>query len=271
MALLFARTEPDLSLAVPPDVARPAAAFGVIMIGVFWAYEGWYFLTFAAGEVRAPRWTIPRALGAGVLALILIYVSVNVAYFFALPVEQLRGVSRIGERAATALVGPWGATFVSATVVISTLGANAAALLAGSRLLFAMAEDGVFFRRAAAVHPRFRTPHVAVVALTVWASVLALSGTYEQLFTYVAFGSLLFAVAGGLALFRLRRTMPDHPRAYRTWGYPLVPAAFVLGCLGFVVNTLLERPVQSVAGLGLSALGLPAYFYWRAQARRAPR
>ncbi len=267
-ALWAAPVRPDLSLAVPPGVARPGAAFGVLMIAVFWAYEGWYFLTFAAGEVRRPHQTVPRALALGTLALTAIYVAVNLSYFSALPLEDLRGVSRIGERAATALVGPWGATFISATVVVSTLGANTAALLAGSRLLFAMAEDGVFFRHAAAVHPRFRTPNVAIVALTVWASVLALSGTYQQLFTYVAFGSLLFAAGGGLAVFRLRRTMPDHPRPYRTWGYPIVPAVFVLGCLAFVVNTMMERPAESLAGLGLIALGLPAYVYWRTPATR---
>lgn len=267
-ALLYGSATPDLALTVPPEVERPGAAFGVIMIGVFWAYEGWYFITFAAGEVRDPGRILPRALVLGIIALSLIYVLVNLSYFYALPMADMRGVSRIGERVATVLMGPWGATFISATVVLSTLGANAAALLAGSRLLFAMAEDGVFFHSAASVHPRYRTPHVAIVALTLWACVLCLSGTYEQLFTYVAFGSLLFAVGGGLALFRLRQTMPDHPRPYRTWGFPVVPALFILGCLAFVLNTLVERPMESIAGLGLMVLGLPAYFYWRGQSQR---
>jgi APA family basic amino acid/polyamine antiporter len=113
------------------------------------------------------------------------------------------------------------------------------------------------------VHPRYRTPHVAIVALTIWAMALALSGTYEQLFTYVTFSSVLFSVATGLALFRLRKIRPDQPRPYRTWGYPFVPALFVLGSAAFVLNTLLERPWESVAGLGLMALGVPVYLYWK--------
>src|SRR5205814_7230455 len=135
--------------------------------------------------------------------LTLIYVLVNLAYLYALPLDQLRGVTRVGEAASTALVGANGARFVAATVVISTFGCNAAAILAGARLLFAMARDGVFLPVAARVHPRYRTPHVAIVALSVWSSVLALSGTYEQLFTYVMFASILLHLTGAWALIRL--------------------------------------------------------------------
>jgi basic amino acid/polyamine antiporter, APA family len=149
------------------------------------------------------------------------------------------------------------------TVVVSTFGCNAAAILAGSRLLFAMARDGLFFKAAAAVHPTYRTPHVAIAGVTGWASVLALSGSYEQLFTYVMFASILFMVAGGAAVFVLRRTRPDWPRPYRAVGYPVVPALFVVGSIAFVLNTLMERPVQALIGLALLALGLPVYAYWR--------
>src|SRR6266542_169657 len=224
MAIVASRVHPAFLPIVPPTLARPAASFGIAMIAVLWTYEAWYFVTYAAGEMQ--------------------------------------GVTRIAERAATALVGPAGATFVALTVVVSTFGNNAAAILAGSRLLFAMASDRVFIPAASRVHPRYRTPHVAIAGLTVWAALLALSGTYEQLFTYVMFASILFNVAAGLALFRLRRTMPERPRPYRTWGYPVVPLLFVAASMAFVVNTLMERPVESLAGLGLLALGLPAYWYW---------
>jgi APA family basic amino acid/polyamine antiporter len=157
---------------------------------------------------------------------------------------------------------------VALTVVISTLGCNAAAILAGSRLLFAMAADGLFFKGAAAVHPRYRSPHVAVVALTLWSAFLALSGSYEQLFTYVVFTSVLFSLLGGLALFRLRVARPAAERPYRVFAYPVVPALFVVGSLAVVINTLKERPVESIAGLGLLVLGLPAYFYWHRGVRR---
>jgi APA family basic amino acid/polyamine antiporter len=262
MAMAASRVHPAFLPIVPPSLARPAASFGVAMIAVLWTYEAWYFITYAAGEIKEPQRNMPRALLFGLLLLTAIYVSVNVAYLYALSISEMQGVTRIAERAATALVGPAGATLVALTVVVSTFGNNAAAILAGSRLLFAMASDGVFIPAASRVHPRYRTPHLAIVALTAWAALLALSGTYEQLFTYVMFASILFNVAAGFALFRLRRTMPDRVRPYRTWGYPFVPAIFIAASIAFVANTLIERPIESLAGLGLLALGLPAYWYW---------
>jgi APA family basic amino acid/polyamine antiporter len=261
LALAIRRVEPTFTPVVP-DVPRPAAAFGVAMIAVLWTYEAWYFITYAAGEIKDPRRNLPRALFFGILALTTIYVSVNLAYFYALRMDEIRGVVRIAQHAATALVGAKGADFIALTVVISTFGCNVAAILAGSRLLYAMAQDGLFFQITGAVHPRYRTPHVAIVAVTVWSIVLAVSGRYDQLFTYVMFASILFSVAGGLALFRLRQTRPDVPRPYRAWGYPVVPALFIAGSAAFVLNTLFERPIESLAGLGLLALGLPAYWYW---------
>jgi APA family basic amino acid/polyamine antiporter len=263
MALFVGTVEPSFTPVVPPDVVRPLASFGVAMIAVLWTYEAWYYVTYAAGEIRDPQRNVPRALVIGVLVLIATYVLVNVAYLHALTIDEIRGVTRIAEKAASTLMGPSGATFMALTVVISTLGCNAAGLLGGSRVLFAMALDRVFLPAASRVHPRYRTPHVAIVALTIWAMALALSGTYEQLFTYVTFSSVLFNVATGLALFRLRKIRPDQPRPYRAWGYPFVPALFVLGSAAFVLNTLLERPWESVAGLGLMALGVPIYFYWK--------
>jgi APA family basic amino acid/polyamine antiporter len=262
-AIFASRVTPAWTPVVPASVPSPFVAFGVAMIAVLWANDGFYFLTYAAGEVRDPAKNMPRALTFGLLAVMAIYLTVNLAYLVALPMEELAGTSRVAERAATALVGPSGATFVALTVVVSTFGCNAAAILAGSRLLYAMAADGVFFTAAAAVHPRYRSPHVAVVAVTVWSCVLALSGSYEQLFTYVVFTSVLFSLFGGVALFRLRATRPNADRPYRVWGYPVVPALFVLGSIFVVYNTLVERPFESVAGLGFLALGLPAFFYWR--------
>ena len=199
MAIVAARVTPVFVPIVPPDLVRPSAAFGVAMIAVLWTYEAWYFVTYAAGEIKDPQRNIPRALVSGILILMSIYVLVNVTYLYALTIDEMKGTTRIAERAATALIGPPGATFIALTVVVSTFGNNGAALLAGSRLLFAMATDGVFLPAASRVHPRFRTPHIAIVALTIWSAVLALSGTYEQLFTYVMFASILFSVAAGIA------------------------------------------------------------------------
>src|SRR5262249_54676102 len=234
MGMAFARVQPGFTPVVRGDLRRAGGSLGVAMIAVLWTYEAWYFVTYAAGEIKEPRRNVPLALLFGIAALTTIYLVVNLAYFYALSLDELKGVIRVAERAATALVGPSGGRFVAMTVVISTFGCNAAAILAGSRLLYAMAADGVMLPALSRVHPRYRTPHLAIVGLTVWSSILALSGTYEQLFTYVMFASILFSVAAGLALFRLRRTMPDRARPYRTWGYPIVPAIFVAGSVAFV-------------------------------------
>jgi APA family basic amino acid/polyamine antiporter len=260
MALLAARTTPAWTPVVPA-VASPLAAFGVAMIAVLWANDGWYCVTWIAGEMTDPQRDLPRALFYGISLLTLIYLVVNLAYFYALPIDGMRGVSRVGERAATALAGVNGARFVALTVVVSTFGCNAPAILAGARLLFAMARDGVFLPSAARVHPVYRTPHVAVVALSAWSALLALTGTYDQLFTYVVFAASLLHLIGALGVFRLRRLRPHLPRPYRVWGYPFVPLIFILASGAFVVNTLVERPRESVAGLALLALGLPVYWY----------
>jgi len=263
MALIAGSVAPAYTPVVPAEVVRPLAAFGVAMIAVLWTYESWYYVTYAAGEIRDPHRNVPRALVIGILILMGIYVTVNVAYLHAMTIDEMRGVTRIAERAATTLMGPGGATFIALTVVLSTLGCNAAGLLGGSRVLFAMAKDGVFLPAASRVHTRYRTPHIAITALTTWAIVLTLSGTYEQLFTYVMFASILFSVATGLALFRLRATRPEHPRPYRAWGYPWVPALYVLGASAFVLNTLVERPFESMFGLGIVLTGIPVYLAQR--------
>ncbi len=261
LALMLGDVSPVYAPVVPAEVARPLASFGIAMIAVLWTYESWYYITYAAGEIKDPQRNVPRALFIGIMGLMAIYVIVNLAYLHALTIDDIKGVTRIAQKAATALVGPSGATFIALTVVVSTLGCNAAGILGGSRVLFAMGLDGVFLPAASRIHPHYRTPHVAIVWLTAWSMLLALSGTYDQLFTYVMFSSILFSVATGLALFRLRATHPNHSRPYRAWGYPVVPGLFVLGSAVFVLNTLLERPVESIAGLGLLVLGLPVYWY----------
>jgi APA family basic amino acid/polyamine antiporter len=261
LALALHPVSPVLTPVVPA-MASPARAFGVVMIAVMWAYEGWYYLPFCAGEIADARRTVPRALMLGIASLIAIYLAMNVAYMLALPLAEIRGVERIAEKAVTALVGAVGAQFVAATVIVSTLACNAAAVIAMSRACFAMADDGLFFRSVAAVHPKYRTPHVALVLTCAWAALLTLTGTYEQLFTWVTFASVVFGVLGGLAIFRLRASRPNADRPYRAWGYPFVPAIFVAGLAVLVLNTMIEKPRESFIGLGLVALGLPAYWHW---------
>ncbi len=269
VALALHPVTPSFTPVVPP-IANPAAAFGVVMIAVMWAYEGWYYLPFCAGEIKDARRTVPIAFVIGIVTLVLIYLTVNLSYMLALPLSEIQGVERIAEKAVTALIGANGARIVAATVVVSTLGCNAAAVIGMSRTCYAMASDGLFFKAAAAVHPRFRTPHVAIAITCAWAALLTLTGTYEQLFTWVTFASVAFGVLGGLAIFRLRKLKPNVPRPYRTWGYPVVPALFVAGLGVLVVNTVVEKPAESLIGVILVALGLPAYAYWRSKRSPTP-
>jgi APA family basic amino acid/polyamine antiporter len=267
LALLLMPVTPTWTPLVPP-VARPVAAFGIAMIAVMWAFEGWSYLAMSAGEVRDAARVVPRAYVLGTVSLTVIYLAVNVGYVFTLSLPEMSGETRIAAKAMTALMGPAGASFIAGVVVISTLGCNVAGTLAMSRACFAMARAGLFFRSVAAVHPVYRTPHVAIAVTCVWSAVLAVSGSYEQLFTYVTFASVLFSTLGGLAIFRLRRTHAHLPRPYRVWGYPVVPALFVAGSGLLVVNTLMERPAESLLGLGFVALGLPMYWHWRGRATR---
>jgi APA family basic amino acid/polyamine antiporter len=269
LAVAFTRVEPSFTPVVPPGAGRPLAAFGVAMIAVMWTYEGWYYVAFAAGEIKDAARNLPRALVLGTVSLTAIYVLVNLAYVFSLTVDEMAGVTRIAEKMATTLVGPIGAALVAGTVVVSTFGCNVAGVIASSRACFAMAVDGRFFPAAADVHPRFHTPHVALLITSVWSAFLTLTGGYEALFTYVTFASVLFGTLGGAAIFVLRWRRPAHPRPYRTLWYPVVPLLYVAGSFALVWNTLLERPTESVAGLGLVALGMPAYWYWARQGQRS--
>lgn len=238
-------------------------AFGVAMIAALWTYDGWYGLTCSAGELRDPGRSLPRGLILGTGIVIVLYMLLNLVYIRALTVPEMAGASRIAEAAANVLFGPTGARLISLAVLISTFGCLSSTILYSSRIYQPMAEDGVFFRSLAEVHPRFRTPVRSLWAQTAWALLLTVSGTYEELFTYVVFVSVMFHAATAAAVIVLRRTRPDHPRPYRTWGYPVIPALFILACLLLIGNTLVEKPVESLLGLGLLALGLPAYLWFR--------
>jgi APA family basic amino acid/polyamine antiporter len=264
MVFLAMVYRPNLSslVASSANIAHPLSAFGVSMIAVLWAYSGWDFLCFASGEIKDPQRNLPRALTVGILLLVFLYVAVNMAYLSALGIDQMAGVVRVAERAVGVLLGTGGAAAVATVVMISCFGCNASGVIPISRVCYALSSDRLFFKAPSLVHPRFRTPHVAITAICAWASVLALTGKYEQLYTYVTFTALLFNVAGGLAIFKLRYSKPHAHRPYRTFGYPLVPAFFVLSTFVLVINTLVERPTESLGGLGLVALGLPAYWYW---------
>jgi basic amino acid/polyamine antiporter, APA family len=265
--LVAPRLQP--ALAGPLPSGGLVAAFGVGLIAALWSYDGWYGLTLSAGEVRDPGRNLPRGLLWGTVAVIVMYMLLNVVYVRALPIEAMAATPRIGETAAAALFGPDGARVLSFVVLVSTFGCLASTILYAARIYLPMAQDGLFFSSLAEVHPRFLTPARCLLAQGAWSALLTLSGTFSQLYTYAIFAATLFHVATGAAVFVLRRTRPGLARPYRVWGYPVVPGLFILACGLLVANTLSERPLESLWGLGLVALGLPAYAAWRRRGRGA--
>jgi APA family basic amino acid/polyamine antiporter len=250
-----------------------ASAFGIAMIAALWTYDGWYGATCSAGEVRNPGRNLPRGLIGGTAIIMALYVGLNLVYVRALPVSAIASSPRIGESAAAALFGTGAARWVAVAILISTFGCLSSTILYSSRIYLPMAEDGVFFRSLSVIDPRHRTPTRSLWAQSVWAVLLTFSGTYDQLYTYVIFAAVLFHVGIGASIFVLRWRRPDLHRPYRTWGYPVVPALFLVGCLLLVGNTLLEKPVEALLGLALVALGLPAYVWLRrsnARSREVP-
>jgi APA family basic amino acid/polyamine antiporter len=233
------------------------------MIGVLWAYEGWQYVTFSAGETLDPQRTFGRGIVVGTALLIGIYVFANIGYFAALGVNGVANSTRVASDAANATLGPWAARGISLVILVSIFSASNGMMLTLPRLFFAMSRDRLFIAALAQVHPRFGTPAIAIIATALWSAVLAISGTFEQLLTYVVFMSWLWFALAALAIFAYRKREPNAERAFRTPGYPVTPVVFVLAALGIVANTVVAQPTQSLIGLGFALLGIPAYLFWR--------
>ncbi|GBD33295.1 MAG: amino acid transporter [Gemmatimonadales bacterium] len=248
----------------PEQLGAPLlSGIGLAMIGVLWAYEGWQYVTFSAGEAVDPQRTFPRGIVLGTLWLIAIYLLANVAYLAALGPAGAAASDAVAADAVRTLAGAGAGKLIAAAIIISMFGAANGLTLTAPRVYFAMARDGLFFAKLAAVHPGYRTPAFAILASGAWASVLALSGTFEQLLTYVVFAGWIFYALGGLSVFVYRRRFPDWPRPFKTPGYPLTPLLFVAAAAAIVLNTLFARPVQGLLGLAIVLLGAPAYYFWR--------
>lgn len=244
--------------------------FGLAMIGALWAYEGWQYCSFSVGEAIDPQRGFPRALCVGSGALIAIYLLANIAYVAALGPEAAAGADRIAAAATTAVFGPAAARLVAVAILVSIFSAANGLTLTSPRVYYAMAADGLFFQRLAGVHPRWGTPAVAVLAGSVWAAVLATTGTFEQLLTYVVFIGWIFYALGAISLFVYRRRAPDAVRPYRVPGYPWTPLVFVLTACALVLNTLVGQPGRAALGIGIVLLGAPAYWFWRTSRHRRP-
>jgi basic amino acid/polyamine antiporter, APA family len=244
------------------------SALGVGLIAVFWAYDGWVYITWVAGEVKNPRRNVPLAMVFGVLAVGTIYLAMNLTYVYALPLSEVAKYETIAHAAAATLFSPDAAIWLSAMIAISCFSAAAAGTLCGSRVYLAMAQDGVFFKRMAVIHPKWRTPAFSLIGQGIWAAVLTMSGRYDQLYTYVIFGMVLSYTLTVIGLFILRWKRPDAPRPYRCTGYPWLPGFYVLIGLAWTLNTIVTRPTQAFWGATIVLIGVPGYLYWKRKSRR---
>ncbi len=239
------------------------SGIGLSMIGTLWAYEGWQYVTYSAGEAKDPQRTFHRGIVLGTAALIAIYLLASVGYLAALGPAGVAGTDRVAADAATALFGPVAGKAIALVILVSIFSATNGIVLTVPRAFFAMAQDGIFFRKLAEVHPRFGTPAFAIIACSAWSMLLAATGTFEQLLTYVVFIGWLFYGLGALSVFSYRRREPLAPRPFRVPGYPITPILFVVSAAAIVINTTVAQPGRAAVGFGVVLLGSPAYLIWR--------
>jgi len=234
--------------------------FLALVAGLF-AFGGWHMVTYNSEETVNPRKTIPRALMLGTVIVTLCYIALNAVYMYILPLDVVASSKRIAADAADALLGHGGGSFMSSLVIFSTFGALSGIILCGPRVYYSMAKDDLLFRWVGAIHSRYHTPHRAIIIQAAWASILVATGTYKALFTRVVYTEWIFfaLMAGGLILLRQK---PDVVRGYRIWGYPLIPAIFIILSLAVVANQIVSDPKESVFGLSLVLAGVPVYWIW---------
>jgi len=241
------------------------SGFAAAMLGALWAYDGWNNVSYVAGEVKHPERNLPIALIVSMLIVMALYVLVNVSYYYVLTPTQIASVSLASSVAAEAtmrVLGPLAVSLIAAIMLLSSWGSLQTSILGTARIPFAMARDGLFFESLARVSRKTHVPVISLIVQGFWASILALSGTFDQLTDYAIFAFWIFYGMVAAAVFVFRQKMPDAPRPYKTWGYPIVPALFVLVTIWLIVTTIKNAPIQSLIGLAIIAAGLPVYWYF---------
>lgn len=241
------------------------SGFAAAMLGALWAYDGWNNVSYMAGEVKSPERNLPLALISSMFIVMALYVLANVSYYYVLTPTQIASVSSTSSVAAEAtmrVLGPLAVSLIAAVMMLSSWGSLQTSILGTARVPFAMARDRIFFESLARVSRKTHVPVISLIVQAVWAGILALSGSYDQLTDYAVFAFWLFYGMVTAAVFVFRRRLPDAPRPYRTWGYPVVPALFVLVTIYLIVFTIKNAPLQSLIGLLIIALGLPVYWYF---------
>lgn len=244
------------------------SAMFTAMMSAFWAYEGWNNLGFMGGEVEKPHRNIPLGLMIGVGFVMLVYLSINYTYLYVLPIDKLIEVNDSKNSIAAievvkSFMGQGGVLFITVMILMATFGSANNTVMSAARIYFAMAQDKLFFKKAGHCHEQYKTPSNALLMQATWSSVLVLSGTFDQLTDMLIFASFMFYGAGALGVFILRRKMPNEPRPYKAFGYPVIPAFFILFCIVLVGVSLVERPAECGAGLVLILTGLPFYYWFK--------
>jgi len=255
----------------------------VAQVGSLFSADAWNNVTFTAGEVKNPHRNLPLSLALGTGIVIALYVACNFIYLNVLPLDGAansatileRGIKyasedRVGTAVMTQMLGPTGGVLMALAILLSSFGCNNGLILAGARVYYAMAKDGLFFRKVARLHPTYRTPAVSLMVQMVWTSVLCVSGSYNQLLDYIIFAVLVFYILTIVGLFVLRRTRADAPRPYRAIGYPVLPAIYIVMALFIDVVLLRYKPQYTWPGLGIVLLGIPVYFLWSRSSRESP-
>ncbi len=240
-----------------------ASSIAIAMVGVLWTYGGWQHATFLAGEARDPKKSLPVSIITGTVLVVVVYVAVNLVYLHLLPVASISSTQRVAAEAAQSFLGHAGGILISVAIIISTFGTAGIYTLSAPRIYYAMAQDGVFFKKTAFVHPKYHTPTYSIIFQSVWVIVLLLFGNFLQLITYAIFADWIFFALTAAAVFVFRKRMKDLDRPYRTLGYPVTTLFFVLVASWFVINTLVTAPLQSFAGIAFISLGIPIYYYWK--------
>ncbi|HEX7294787.1 MAG TPA: amino acid permease [Pyrinomonadaceae bacterium] len=241
------------------------SGFGLSMIGVLWAYEGWQFVTYSAGEVVNPKRNLPLGLVVGTAALAVIYLTANLGYIAALGASEMANSNRVASIAVASTVNPGAAKLVALVILISIFSAANGIMLTAPRVYYAMARDGLFFEKLAKVHPKLQTPMFAIIAGAVWSAVLAATGTFDQLLTYVVFVGWIFYALAAASVIVYRKREPETVRPYRVPGYPVTPLLFIVAAVALVLNTIVTQPTRAAIGLGMVMLGAPAYLIWNSK------
>jgi basic amino acid/polyamine antiporter, APA family len=242
--------------------------FFLAMVSALWAYDGWNNVSMVSSEIQNPQRNLPRSLILGLLAVIATYLLINVAYFFVLDPQQVAASTRLAADVMSRIHGPIASKAVIVAVLISIFAALNGSILSGSRVPYALARDGLFFKAAGSVHPRYNVPGNSIIMLSVWSCVVVLSGWYDDLYNFVIFGSWILYLLTAASVFILRRTRPAMIRPYRVIAYPIVPVLFVIVALALLINSFELRPRESLMGLGLMAIGVPFYFFWKSRNTR---